>query len=65
MSNVGLRAGAPAATRCNHHKAVNEQLNIRVAGHLILARLRGEPTPELLRECQEQVLLLTRGDPVG
>ena len=44
---------------------MNEQLNIRVAGPLIVARLSGQPTPELLRECQEQVLLLTRGTPVG
>lgn len=44
---------------------MNEQLNIHVTGPLIVARLSGEPTPELLRECQEQVLLLTLGSPVG
>jgi hypothetical protein len=44
---------------------VNEQLNIRLAGPLVVARLSGQPTPELLRECQEQVLLLTRGNPLG
>lgn len=44
---------------------VNDQLNIRLTGDLIVARLRGEPTPELLRECQEQVLLLARGNPLG
>jgi hypothetical protein len=37
---------------------VNERLWVELAGDLILARLRGEPSPEMLRECQQQVLLL-------
>ena len=32
---------------------------VDVVGELIIARVRGEPTAELLRECHEQVLLLT------
>jgi hypothetical protein len=30
-------------------------------GGYVLARLRGEPTTELLRECQERVVALARG----
>lgn len=40
---------------------MHEQLSVEVVGALVVARLRGEPTPELLRECQDQVLSLTRG----
>ena len=36
------------------------QLWVEVVGDLILARVRGEPTAELLRECHEKVLLLAR-----
>ena len=36
------------------------QLWIEPVGELIIARIRGEPTAELLRECQDQVLLLMR-----
>jgi hypothetical protein len=33
---------------------------VELVGDLIIARLRGEPTVELLRSCQEQVLFLAR-----
>jgi hypothetical protein len=36
------------------------QLWIEVVGELIIARVRGEPTEQLLRECQEQVLFLVK-----
>jgi len=36
------------------------QLWVEPVGNLIVARLRGEPTEALLRECQERVLLLVR-----
>lgn len=36
------------------------QLWIELVGDLIVARVRGEPTPELLKECQDQVLFLVR-----
>ena len=36
------------------------QLWVEVVGELIVARVRGEPTEELLRQCQEQVLFLVR-----
>ena len=38
----------------------SDQLWVELVGDLIIARLRGEPTAELLRECQSQVLLLVR-----
>jgi hypothetical protein len=31
---------------------MNGQLWVEVVGDLIIARVRGEPTEELLRECQ-------------
>jgi hypothetical protein len=34
------------------------QLWVELVGDLILARVRGEPTAELLRECHEKVLFL-------
>ena len=37
---------------------MHPQLWVEPNGDLILARLRGVPTPELLRDCQEQVLRL-------
>ena len=37
---------------------MNDNLWVELAGDLILARLRGEPTPDMLRECQMRVLLL-------
>jgi hypothetical protein len=39
---------------------MNGQLWVEVVGDLIIARVRGEPTEELLRECQEQVLFLVK-----
>jgi hypothetical protein len=36
------------------------QLWVEPVGDLIIARVRGEPTVELLQECQEQVLFLAR-----
>lgn len=36
------------------------QLWIELVGDLIVARVRGEPTADLLRECQDQVLFLVR-----
>ena len=36
------------------------QLWIEPVGELIIARIRGEPSAELLRECQDQVLLLVQ-----
>ena len=38
----------------------NEQLWVEPSGTMILARMRGVPTEELLRECQERVLELAR-----
>lgn len=37
---------------------MNDALWVELAGDLILARLRGEPSPGMLRECQDRVLLL-------
>jgi hypothetical protein len=39
---------------------VDNQLWVELVGDLIIARLRGQPTPELLRVCQEKVLFLAR-----
>src|SRR4051794_34134382 len=39
---------------------MNSQLWVEPIGDLIIARVRGVPTADLLRECQEQVLLLVR-----
>lgn len=36
------------------------QLWVELVGELVVARVRGEPTAELLRECQSQVLFLVR-----
>lgn len=36
------------------------QLWVEPVGDLIVARVRGEPTAELLQECQTRVLLLTK-----
>jgi len=38
---------------------------IEPVGELIIARMRGEPTAELLRQCQEQVLQLVRDSDMG
>jgi hypothetical protein len=36
------------------------QLRVELVGDLVLARVRGEPTAALLKECQEKVLFLVR-----
>lgn len=36
------------------------QLWVEPVGELVIARLRGEPTAELLRACQDQVLAIVR-----
>jgi hypothetical protein len=36
------------------------RLWVELVGDLVIARLRGEPTTELLRACQDQVLFLVR-----
>jgi hypothetical protein len=36
------------------------RLWVELVGDLVIARLRGEPTAELLRACQDQVLFLVR-----
>jgi hypothetical protein len=36
------------------------QLRVELVGDLVLARVRGEPTAVLLKECQEKVLFLVR-----
>ena len=36
------------------------QLWVELVGELVIARVRGEPTEELLRECHHQVLFLVR-----
>lgn len=39
---------------------MNGSLWVELSGELIIARLRGEPTAELLMECQAQVVQLAR-----
>lgn len=39
---------------------MNSALWVELSGDLIIARLRGEPTVELLTECQAQVIQLAR-----
>ncbi len=39
---------------------MGQQLWVELVGDLVIARLRGQPTAELLRECQAKVLLLAR-----
>jgi len=39
---------------------MNGQLWIEIVGDVIVARVRGEPTAELLQECQRRVLVLVR-----
>jgi hypothetical protein len=41
-------------------RAHNNQLSVEPVGDLIIARVRGQPTETLLRECQERVLELMR-----
>jgi hypothetical protein len=40
--------------------STDAQLWVEVVGDLIIARVRGEPTAALLRECQERVLFLVK-----
>jgi hypothetical protein len=37
-----------------------EQLWVELVGDLVIARLRGEPSEELLRDCQQRVLFLAK-----
>ena len=39
---------------------MSDQLWVELVGDLVIARLRGEPNAELLRECQKQVLFLAK-----
>jgi hypothetical protein len=39
---------------------MNGSLWVELSGELIIARVRGEPTVELLKECQQQVVALAR-----
>jgi hypothetical protein len=39
---------------------MSEQLWVELVGSIVVARVRGEPTRDLLRECQERVLFLAR-----
>jgi len=39
---------------------MSDQLWVELVGDLIIARLRGEPSEDLLRECQKQVLFLAK-----
>lgn len=39
---------------------MNKDLRVTAVGDLVVARISGEPTPELLRTCQEQVLTLMK-----
>jgi hypothetical protein len=39
---------------------MGDQVWVEVVGDLVVARIRGEPTADLLRECQEKVLFLVR-----
>ena len=42
---------------------MTDQVWVEVVGQLVIARLRGEPNEEVLRECQERVLSLVRDGP--
>jgi hypothetical protein len=39
---------------------MNGQLWVELVGELVVARIRGEPTVDLLRDCQQQVLARAR-----
>jgi hypothetical protein len=39
---------------------VNAQFDVQRVGDMIIARVRGEPTPAVLKACQEQILLLSQ-----
>ena len=53
---MGLRHIESAAKEGN----LQGQLWVEPVGDLVLARVRGEPTAALLRECQEKVLFLVK-----
>src|SRR4030095_1716215 len=57
---VVRRRSRRAQLCCEYCQAacMSGQLWVEVVGDLIIARVRGEPTEALLRECQEQVLFL-------
>ena len=44
---------------------MNNQLWIEPVGNIIIARIRGVPTEELLKECQERILLLVKDTQQG
>lgn len=46
--------------RRREETVVRDQLWVELVGDLIIARLRGEPSEALLRECQTQVLFLAK-----
>lgn len=37
------------------------EADVALVGEFVVARMRGEPTEDLLRECQDRVLTLVRG----
>ncbi len=43
----------------------SQQLWVEPVGSIIIARIRGVPSPELIKECQERVLLLIRDTKQG
>jgi hypothetical protein len=53
---IGLRRVGRAAKEGN----LQGQLSVELVGDVVLARVRGEPTAALLKECHEKVLLLVR-----
>jgi hypothetical protein len=56
QQEIGLRHVGRAAKEGN----LQGQLWVELVGDLVLARVRGEPTAALLKECQEKVLFLVR-----
>jgi hypothetical protein len=48
------------ARSCGRETLESQQLWVEPVGGIIIARIRGVPSPELLKECQERVLLLIR-----
>jgi hypothetical protein len=58
-------SGSRHAWRAAKEGNLHSQLWVELVGDLILARVRGEPTAELLRECQEKVLFLVRDSGKG
>jgi hypothetical protein len=53
----GLAAARPFGKPA---RDMHDQLWVELVGDLIVARVRGEPTQALLRECQDQVVFLVR-----